>query len=299
MPASPSSTLSDRVRERNRHRSWLLRALLLPWLALILVRHLRDPDFQSLWAGLNLAVHEAGHLLFLALPQFWAAAGATLIQLALPTLVGLLFLRRRADFGAALALFWLSTTLVGIAIYAGDARAQALPLDSPLSGAPVHGSAFLLGELGLLERAQTVAAAFRAAGLLLMAASVGLGTWIVGVMATDGERLRRGARGPADGDPMAEEGARLRAWLEAQGALPEENAVRGEPPATSPTDAEDGPPAPDAEDGPADDTTPRSDSEAPGGDLLGELERRLEKESLTPEEARLLEYLRKDRPRDG
>ncbi|HSS47215.1 MAG TPA: hypothetical protein VLL03_07370, partial [Burkholderiales bacterium] len=66
-------------------RIWYGRALLLLWLAWIGVEHLRDPLYSSLFGGLNLGIHEAGHLLFRFFGfEFLMVAGGTLLQLAAP-----------------------------------------------------------------------------------------------------------------------------------------------------------------------------------------------------------------------
>ena len=47
-----------------RGRSGWARLPLLLWFGYILRNHLRDPDYESIFGGLNLAIHEAGHIVF-------------------------------------------------------------------------------------------------------------------------------------------------------------------------------------------------------------------------------------------
>src|SRR5271169_713827 len=69
----------DAVSEWCGHRSWPPRAPLLLWMVYVSLRHLADPDYSSLLGGLNLGIHEAGHLLFGFLPwDFLTVAGGTL-----------------------------------------------------------------------------------------------------------------------------------------------------------------------------------------------------------------------------
>jgi hypothetical protein len=266
-PLSPDLS-ADRIRERNHHHSWLLRLPILLWLAYLLVRYLQDPSASSLWGGINLGFHEMGHLLFGFFPEFWAVAGGTLTEMAMPPVVAWLFIRRKEDFGAAVALFWFATVLMGTAVYAGDARARALPLVSPFSGDPMHDWYYLLGRLGLLYRDQTIAALFRTGGLLVMAGSVLLGARILWLMATDPARTRASGEGEASGESALEaEGRRFQAWLAAPSAAARPGPPFRKPP-REPTPPEGGP--------------------APAVDQVRES---VDPSTLTSEERRFLEFL--------
>ena len=282
MAATPQP-LASRIRERNRHHSWLLRAPVLLWMAWLLFRYLGDASASSIWGGINLAFHEIGHILFGFLPEFWAVAGGTLTELAIPLVVAALFLRQKEDFGAAVALFWFATALTGAAVYAGDARLQALPLVSPFAGEPLHDWRYMLGRLGLLERDTQVAAILRGLGLLVMAGSVALGAWILRLMATDPERKGSGAAAPAGltpGESLEAEGLRFQAWLAAREG-------KGQP-QTSPGGDDDAPPthAPPPE--PRNRTTDAA---------LDQVKDQVDPRSLSPEERRLLDFLERD-PKD-
>jgi hypothetical protein len=163
---------------------WWYRAPLLLPLAWILYRHTESEAYASIFEGLNLVIHEAGHLVFMwSGSDFLTVAGGTLLQCLCPILAGIMFYRQRDFFAIAVSLFWLGTNFAHIAPYAADARAQLLPLVSPASGAPGHDWNYLLGTLGLLRQDQAVGAAFRGAGLLTMAAGVAAGVWVLRVMA--------------------------------------------------------------------------------------------------------------------
>ena len=76
-------------------RFWPARALLLIWFVSIGVRHLADPLYTSLFGALNLAIHEAGHLVFRFAGEFIMMVGGTILQLAAPVASAVLFLRLR------------------------------------------------------------------------------------------------------------------------------------------------------------------------------------------------------------
>ncbi len=159
-------------------------------MAWILWRHLRDPFFRSIVAGLNLVVHEAGHLFFGWFGRLPGMAGGTIMELGVPVLVGVLFYRQRDEFAVAVALFWVGTALVDVGVYAADARARALPLVSPVTGSPEHDWSYLLMRFGILRHDRLVGAVFRHAGLAAMACGLLGGAWI----------LLRAGRSPTLGD---------------------------------------------------------------------------------------------------
>ncbi len=132
---------------------------------------LSDPGRGSLLAGVDLAIHETGHLVFSPFGEFIQFAGGTIFQLLMPALFMVYFLRRRDQHAASVALWWVAQNCGHIAVYAADARAQELPL----VGGGEHDWFYMLSALGWLSHDQGIARAFKAAGVLLMVASVGWG----------------------------------------------------------------------------------------------------------------------------
>ena len=112
--------------------------------------------FYTRWLGagnyfspldhVNLAFHEAGHIFLGFFGQFITALGGSVFQLLIPALCLVHLLRRGANLGWQLCLFWLGQNLLNISIYAGDAIKQELPL----VGGGVHDWTYLLTELGLI-----------------------------------------------------------------------------------------------------------------------------------------------------
>ncbi len=130
-------------------------------------------DANRFWLlnGTDLAFHEFGHLAFGMFGQFIQFAGGTLMQLLIPSGIAFYFHRRGERYNSAAALFWVAQNFFNIAVYVGDARAQALPL----VGGGIHDWAYLLGRMGLLELDGTIATLSRLLGWALMLFSVGLG----------------------------------------------------------------------------------------------------------------------------
>lgn len=87
---------------------------------------------QDHWLALldsaNLALHEAGHpLVGLFFPRL-SVYGGTLFQLLFPALFMHHFHRQGQRTGWLAALMWLGESLLNVARYMKDARAQVLPL---------------------------------------------------------------------------------------------------------------------------------------------------------------------------
>ncbi len=229
---SNESSWTRGVQERNRSRSWLLRLPILIWLALEVRTYLRDPYHAPLWDGMNLAFHEIGHVVFLPFPEFLTVLGGTLLQILIPLVAGWILIRQKDDFGGAVALFWLGTNLMGIAVYVGDARSQALPLVSPFPGEIVHDWNYILGTLGLLESDARIARLVRTLGYTSLLTSVLVGGWMLLVMGTDPVRRRNRTRRRDPGHGWARAGTRADARdaaVEAKGSRTSQTRVGQSP----------------------------------------------------------------------
>ena len=79
--------------------------------------------------GVNLAFHEAGHILFIPLGDFMSVLGGSLGQLLMPAVVLCAFLfKYKNPFGASIGLWWLGQSALDLVPYINDARAQQLIL---------------------------------------------------------------------------------------------------------------------------------------------------------------------------
>lgn len=134
----------------------------------------------TLLDGVDLAIHETGHLVFGPFGEFIGFAGGTLFQLIMPlTFVGY-FVRRGDQHAASVALWWVGQNCGHIAWYVADARAMALPL----VGGGEHDWNYPLGELGLLAQDQAIAHAVVVTGVLLVLGSAAWGFMTAGRSAT-------------------------------------------------------------------------------------------------------------------
>ena len=122
-----AQALLDDIKNWRQGRSWLLRAPLVLYCAWVAVRQFCDPETRTIFAAINLGIHEGGHLLFKGFGLFLCVAGGTILQLAAPLASVAVFLRQRDYFGITICLGWLSTNLYEISAYMDDAQDMALP----------------------------------------------------------------------------------------------------------------------------------------------------------------------------
>jgi hypothetical protein len=126
-----------------------------------------DPYQWHLIDGVNLVIHEAGHLVFSPFGEFMMIAGGSLFQVIMPALFVGYFLYHRKYYSAALVLFWVGESILNVSVYAGDSVALQLPL---LGGQDsVHDWNYLLSSLNLLSATATIAAVIRLLGTILIA----------------------------------------------------------------------------------------------------------------------------------
>lgn len=176
------------IRECVAGQRWYVRAPLLLLMAWTLKGYLADPAARSLFDGITLGFHEAGHAAFMWFGnRILTTAGGTIFQILIPvSAAAYLAWKQRDPFGALLCIFWLGTSLVGAGIYAGDARAQDLPLVSPFGPVDVdsHDWTVMLMKYGMLSRDQQIGAFLIASGKAVMVAALGAGAWVLRIMAT-------------------------------------------------------------------------------------------------------------------
>jgi hypothetical protein len=129
---------------------------------------LRDPGAYGFLDNVDLAIHEAGHLVFGIFGEFLGFAGGTLMQLLMPTTFLVYFLRRSDGHGASIMLWWIGQNCWNISVYVKDTQVQELPL----VGGGEHDWVYLLDRLGWYARDQQVGDAFYTVGVVLYVAAI-------------------------------------------------------------------------------------------------------------------------------
>lgn len=165
-----------------RKRLWWLRLPILLWCASMWIGHLTDPQASDLIKGLNLGIHELGHILWSPFGEFLMIAGGSLTQCLVPFIGAFFFVRQRDPFALFFSASWLATNLFDVATYCADARAMELPLVTPFGGGEgevTHDWNWLLDHMGLLEQDQHIAGLLRFMGSLAFFVSlIGMG-WCI------------------------------------------------------------------------------------------------------------------------
>ena len=146
-----------------------LLALLLPYAAWLAV----DYDYHLI-DNVNLAVHEAGHMVFTPFGQTMHMLGGTLLQLLVPLVFVARFVLRGRPFDALVCGVWFAESLMYTAVYLGDAYMMSLPL----VGGEIHDWNWMLSKLGLVASSRDIGAALHVAASLLALGCVSGAGWI-------------------------------------------------------------------------------------------------------------------------
>ncbi len=162
-----------------------LRAMLLAYLLYAGLAHLWSGlggEYRSWFAGITLAFHELGHVIFSGLGKTWMLLGGNILQLVIPTAAAVYLLLRQHDwFGVSVCGGWLATSLFELASYIDDANRLNLPLVG-LGEDVLHDWETLLTDAHLLNHAQTLARATQGLGIAVFAGSLALGMALLSVM---------------------------------------------------------------------------------------------------------------------
>ncbi|HEX8848871.1 MAG TPA: hypothetical protein VF761_04985 [Gemmatimonadaceae bacterium] len=128
---------------------------------------LRGGEFAAI-DNVNLPIHETGHIVFGMFGELITAMGGSLFQVIVPLVFVGYFLRRREQYAASVALWWVAENLWYVATYVADAQEQALPL----VGGGEHDWAFILAELDVLRYDDRIAAMIRFVGIVLFVIAI-------------------------------------------------------------------------------------------------------------------------------
>lgn len=121
--------------------------------------------------GVNLVIHEAGHIFFMPFGEFLMIAGGSLFQLIVPAVFALYFYYHGKHYSCALVLLWVGESLINVSVYAGDSIEMQLPL---LGGNDsIHDWNYLLDHMGWLSHTNGIAKALHlTAALIIIAATL-------------------------------------------------------------------------------------------------------------------------------
>ena len=140
---------------------------------LYVVRYLRtwsEPDSWTILDDVDLAIHEAGHMVFMPFGEFMMVLGGSLFQLLIPAAFVGYFARRRDWYSTFFVMLWLGQSCFNVSYYIADARVRELPL---ITGDPsTHDWTWLLLQMNLLYQDVVLGGIVRIIGTLLLVTAV-------------------------------------------------------------------------------------------------------------------------------
>lgn len=176
--------LWEDIWESCRERSWPGRLIF--WLLLVYVafQHAKDREYWGLLGGINLGIHEFGHLICGPMGELIGILGGSLVQCLVPVISIYMFKRQRDYFAWSFSLVWLASNLHGVARYIADARKLELELVSPFGGdgETIHDWNWLLNHWDVLQYEQEIAQVVRIVAILISVIGVGWGAFTLWLM---------------------------------------------------------------------------------------------------------------------
>lgn len=137
--------------------------------------------YASLMHPPIIPIHEFGHLVFMPFGEFMHNLGGALFQVLLPLVFGaILLVRNRDAFAASVTLWWAAVAIMDVAPYVYDAyQPQFILLTGRTGDEGAHDFVDVLGDLGLLKKAQPIGYGVRAFGAGVMVLALAWGAYVL------------------------------------------------------------------------------------------------------------------------
>jgi len=152
------------------------------WGASLIALDYRDGAMGAVFLHRPLLIfHEAGHVIFMPLGEWFTVLGGTLGQLVMPlVLAGALLVTNRDPFGASIGLWFFGVSLLDVAPYMYDAlHPQLMLLNGQTGEEGGHDWIFLFSSMGLLPKAQLIGGLTRALGALVIIGALAWAGWLL------------------------------------------------------------------------------------------------------------------------
>ena len=143
--------------------------------------------YLPLLGDIDLAIHEAGHIVFMPFGRTMMILGGSLFQVAFPLVFAAYFLwprftyRARDVYASMICVWWSALNLLSVAIYCGDSRAGRLILldGSTAQDGDSHDWKNLLKIWNALDQDTIIARRMRAVAVLMCCGSLIVAAWSV------------------------------------------------------------------------------------------------------------------------
>lgn len=133
--------------------------------------------------NVDLAFHEAGHIIFMPFGRFITVLGGSLMQVLVPSIFTIAFLLYyRNPFAASVTFWWVGQNFVDVAPYIFDARNRQLILLGGITGrenSTIHDWYNILSQLDLLRFDHAIAKGAKGIGIAIIFASLVWGGWVL------------------------------------------------------------------------------------------------------------------------
>ena len=126
---------------------------------------------HSFMHAINLAFHEAGHVVFRPFGRFMTILGGSLFQVLVPLIVMVAFLKQGDRFAASVMLWWCGQNFIDLSPYISDAEYRGLPLIAGM-GEESHDWGNLLTMLDMVEQAYALGRASFVLGCVVIVLSL-------------------------------------------------------------------------------------------------------------------------------
>jgi len=158
---------------------WWARIPLLGYYLNVLVLHIVDPAYESVFGPLNHRLHQLGHYAFGILGEEGAVLGGTMLPLFLPIIFMAYFLNRRDLFSMSICFGWFATVLFNVALFAADASKGDLICLMPLSGREFQDWAWILERVNMVDHAHVVSMVLKLSGYFTMMVCLAACIWFL------------------------------------------------------------------------------------------------------------------------
>ncbi len=172
-------TLLDYFDEWAKDKTWYLRSIILVIMLFLTFQMCGREGYHSWFSGINLGIHEIGHLVFRFGGEVICAFGGTLLQCLAPLIAIVVFLKTPDLTAIPFAMTWLASNLLNVSYYIADASKMALHLVTPGGGEASHDWNFLLGKFGLLGKERFISGCVSFLGFIVMIAAILLQAWMI------------------------------------------------------------------------------------------------------------------------
>jgi hypothetical protein len=138
-----------------------------------------------------LIIHEAGHVVFWLFGEFMRNLGGALFQITLPLILGgVALVKRRDPFTAAVCFWWSAVAVLDTAPYVYDAyKPQLMLLTGTTGDHGAHDFIDVLGDLGLLNKAQPIGRGVHAFGVGMLVLAIAWGGYVLWLQFRNRSRL--------------------------------------------------------------------------------------------------------------